>query len=183
MQVMQDRIDTGWNTEPACLRDGQLVADPQRDLAKLLVIDRHRASGEMGRGFVRGFQLQAGAFASSVAHDAHNLIVVGMDDEDMLAAAIRIIKLHGGFVAVREGRVLAEVPLPIAGLVSGEPAERVNEQLRAAGAAVRELGCPFAAPFMALSFLSLSVIGKLKLTNKGLIDVDNFRLIPLIADG
>lgn len=183
MHALQDRIDTAWSTEPASLRDGQLVADPQRDLAKLLVIERHRASGEMGRGFVRGFQLQAGAFASSVAHDAHNLIVVGTNDEDMLAAAVRIIKLHGGFVAVRDGRVLAEVPLPIAGLVSNEPAERVNEQLCAASAAVRELGCLLEAPFMALSFLSLSVIGKLKLTNKGLIDVDNFRLIPLIAEG
>jgi adenine deaminase len=136
----------------------------------------------MGRGFVRGFQLQTGAIASSVAHDAHNLIVVGTNDQDMLAAAVRIIQLHGGFVAVRDGRVLAEVPLPIAGLVSGEAAERVNEQLRAAGAAVRDLGCPLESPFMALSFLSLSVIGKLKLTNQGLVDVDKFRLIPLIAD-
>lgn len=182
IHLMPDRIDTGRTIERASVHDGQLIADPGRDLAKVVVVERHRASGEIGRGFVRGFRLQGGAIASSVAHDAHNLIAVGMNDEDMLAAAIRIIKLHGGFVAVRDGRILAEVPLPIAGLVSNEPAEQVNAQLSRATAAVHEMGCPLEAPFMAMSFLSLSVIGKLKLTNQGLVDVENFRLIPLITD-
>ncbi|MBN2559975.1 MAG: adenine deaminase [Phycisphaerae bacterium] len=182
IHVLENRLDTERSVERAAVRNGCLVADPARDLAKMLVIERHRASGEIGHGFVRGFQLKAGAIASSVAHDAHNIIVVGVNDEDMLAAVVRIIKLHGGFVVVRNGDVLADVPLPIAGLVSGDPAERVNAQLHKLTAAAHQLGCRLDHPFMALSFLSLSVIGKLKLTNQGLVDVEQFRLIPLIAD-
>lgn len=182
IRVLEDRIDTERSIETAAVRDGCFVADPAQDLAKILVIERHRASGEIGRGFVKGFQLKAGAIASSVAHDAHNLIVVGVDDDDMRAAVIRLIKLHGGFVVVRGGEVLADVPLPIAGLVSGDPAERVNAQLQKINTAAREIGCHLDHPFMALSFLSLSVIGKLKLTNQGLIDVEAFRAIPLVVD-
>lgn len=179
----ENRVDTEYSTEPAAVRDGFLVADPARDLAKVVVIERHRATGEVGRGFVKGFGLKAGAIASSVAHDAHNIIVVGMSDEDMLTATIHLIKLHGGLVVAHEGRVLADVPLPIAGLVSNEPAERVAAQLHDLAAAARKLDCRFEQPFMALAFLSLSVIGKLKLTNQGLIDVENFRRISLFAEG
>lgn len=177
----ENRIDTERGIEPAVVRDGLLVADPDRDLAKIVVIDRHRASGEIGHGFVKGFGLKGGAIASTVAHDAHNMIVVGMSDDDMLAAAIHLIKLHGGLAIVHEGRVLADVPLPIAGLVSNEPAERVAQQLHELSAAAKQLDCPFEQPFMALAFLSLSVIGKLKVTNQGLIDVEKFATIPLIA--
>ncbi|MFH1419187.1 MAG: adenine deaminase [Planctomycetota bacterium] len=180
IHAQENRIDTERCIERATVRDGQLIADPSRDLAKIVVIERHRATGEIGRGFVRGFGLKGGAIASSVAHDAHNLIVIGMSDEDMLTAAIHLIKLHGGMAVVHEGRVLADVPLPIAGVVSNEPAERVATQLRCLSAAARVLGCPFEQPFMAMAFLSLSVIGKLKLTNQGLIDVENFRQIPLV---
>lgn len=182
IHAMENRIDTERSIEPATVHDGLLVADPGRDLAKILVIERHRASGDIGYGFVRGFRLESGAIASSVAHDAHNLIVVGTNDDDMLAAVVRIIKLHGGFVVVEGGEVLAEVPLPIAGLVSGEAAETVRDRLRAAVVATRRLGCPFEQPFMALSFMSLSVIGKLKLTSQGLIDVESFGRIPLVAE-
>lgn len=182
MHVLENRIDTERSIEPAVVRDGQLVADPSRDLAKLVVIERHRASGEVGRAFVRGFHLQRGAMASSVAHDAHNIIVVGMSDEDMMAAAVRLVKMRGGQVVAAGGKILAEVPLPIAGLVSDEPAEAVASKLREICAAARELGCPLEQPFMALSFLSLSVIGKLKLTNLGLIDVEQFKVIPLISN-
>jgi adenine deaminase len=182
IHVLENRIDTERSIEPAAIRDGRLVADPARDLAKIMVIERHRASGEVARAFVRGFKLRAGAIASSVAHDAHNLIVVGTNDQDMLAAVIRIIKLNGGYVVVRDGQVLADVPLPIAGVVSGQPAETVRAQLDRVTSAARDLGCRLEQPFMALSFLSLSVIGKLKLTNQGLIDVEQFRVIPLIAD-
>lgn len=180
--VDERRIDTERGVEPATVRDGFLVADPARDLAKVVVIERHRASGEVGCGFVRGFGLKAGAIASSVAHDAHNLIVLGMSDEDMRTAVIHLIKLHGGLAVVHEGRVLADLPLPIAGLVSNEPAERVAAQLHELSAAARKLDCKFDQPFMALAFLSLSVIGKLKLTNQGLIDVEQFRKISLFAD-
>jgi len=182
IHALENRVDTDRAVEIAAVRNGLLVADPDRDLAKIVVIERHRATGEVGRGFVKGFGLKAGAIASSVAHDAHNIIVVGMSDDDMLAATIRLVKLHGGLVVVHEGQVLADVPLPIAGLVSDRPAEQVAVQLRELSAAARKLDCRFEQPFMALAFLSLSVIGKLKLTNQGLIDVENFRRIPLFAD-
>lgn len=180
IRVMENRIDTEREVDVASVRDGQLVADPSRDLAKMVVIERHRASGEMGRAFVRGFGLKGGAIASTVAHDAHNLVVVGTNDEDMMTAAVRLVKLGGGWIVVRDGEVQAELPLPIAGLVSAAPAEKVAADLSALLDAAKQLGCPLAQPFMALSFLSLSVIGKLKLTNQGLVDVEKFRVIPLI---
>lgn len=182
IHVLENRIDTERSVETARVRDGCLVADPARDLAKMVVIERHRASGEIGRGFVKGFQLRGGAIASSVAHDAHNIIVVGMSDEDMLTAAVRLVKLRGGLVVASAGQVVAEVPLPIAGLVSDEPADIAAEKLRAISRAAWELGCLLEQPFMALAFLSLSVIGKLKLTNLGLIDVERFEVIPLCVD-
>jgi len=181
IHVLENRIDTERSIEKASVYNGQLVADPARDLAKMVVIERHRASGEIGRAFVRGFGLRSGAIASTVAHDAHNLIVVGVDDADMLTAAVRLVKLHGGLVVVEAGKVLAEVPLPVAGLVSTERAEIAADQLLALAAAAKRLGCKLDQPFMALSFLSLSVIGKLKLTNQGLIDVEKFAAIPLTA--
>lgn len=185
IHVLENRIDTERSIERAAVREGCLVADPSRDLAKMVVIERHRASGEIGHGFVKGFGFRSahGAIASSVAHDAHNIIVVGMSDEDMFAAAVRLVKLRGGLVVASEGKVVAEVPLPIAGLVSDEQAEATADRLRALCRAASDLGCPLEQPFMALSFLSLSVIGKLKLTNLGLIDVERFKVIPLIAEG
>lgn len=181
MHVLENRIDTERSVEKSAVYNGLLVADPIRDIAKMVVIERHRASGEIGRAFVRGFGLRSGAIASTVAHDAHNLIVVGVDDADMLKAAVRLVKLHGGLVVVEAGQVLAEVPLPVAGLVSVERAETAADQLRALAAAAKRLGCPLDQPFMALSFLSLSVIGKLKLTNQGLIDVEKFAAIGLMV--
>ncbi len=181
IHVLENRIDTERSIEKASVYNGQLVADPARDLAKMVVIERHRASGEIGRAFVRGFGLRSGAIASTVAHDAHNLIVVGVDDADMLTAAVRLVKLHGGLVVVEAGKVLAEVPLPVAGLVSTERAEIAADQLRALATAAKRLGCKLDQPFMALSFLSLSVIGKLKLTNQGLIDVEKFEAVPLVV--
>lgn len=181
IHVLENRIDTERSIEAAMVSRGYLVADRLRDLAKMVVIERHRASGEISHGFVHGFKLRCGAIASSVAHDAHNIIVVGMSDADMHAAAVRLVKLRGGLVVASEGQIVAEVPLPIAGLVSDEPAEAVADKLRALCQAARDLGCPLEQPFMALSFLSLSVIGKLKLTNQGLIDVEQFKVIPLIS--
>lgn len=181
IEVLENRINTERSIDVASVRDGQLVADPVRDLAKIVVVDRHRASGEIARAFARGFKLEDGAIATSVAHDAHNLIAVGVTDADIHAALQGLIDLRGGLVVVRDGRIVGKVPLPIAGLVSDQPAETVAEALKEITRAAHDLGCPFDQPFMALSFLSLSVIGKLKLTNQGLIDVEKFHAIPLIA--
>ncbi len=181
IEVLDNRIDTERSVESATMQNDQLVADPARDLAKMIVVERHRASGEIGRGFARGFKLKAGAIGSTVAHDAHNLIAVGTNDADILAALNHLAKIKGGWVVVKDGRVLADVPLPLAGLVTDAPAAATANQLRELSDAARSLGCEFAQPFMCLAFLSLSVIGKLKLTNQGLIDVERFERIELIC--
>ncbi|MHB8597930.1 MAG: adenine deaminase [Ktedonobacteraceae bacterium] len=163
----------------APIRDGEIVADPKRDLLKLVVIERHHASGRVGRGLVKGFGLRKGAIASSVAHDAHNLVIAGENDRDILAAARKLEEMGGGFACVVDGEVRASVPLPYGGLVSPLPASALVQQLRALDAAVAELGCTLEHPCMTLSFLSLSVIPSLKLTDQGLIDVETFTLVPL----
>lgn len=162
-------------------RGGEAIADAERDLAKIAVIERHLGTGRIGLGFVRGFGLRRGALASTVAHDAHNVVVVGMDDASMASAVRRLANQGGGIVAVDGGRVLAELPLPVAGLLSDAPLHTVVERSHALVAAAAELGCTVPAPFQLLSFLALSVIPSLKLTDRGLVDVDRFELVPLEA--
>lgn len=181
IEVLEDRIDTQRSIEKLTAVGGQLHADPKRDLCKLAVVERHMASGNVGLGFVRGFGFTDGAIASSVSHDSHNLIIAGTNDHDMYTAAVHIVKMRGGFCAVKNGQVLAEVPLPIAGLMSTENAETLSGQIRRLHEAVKIIDGKLRRPFMALSFLSLSVIGELKLTDQGLVDVDRFDLINLIA--
>jgi adenine deaminase len=166
--------------EPA-VEDGSLVASAERDLAKIAVVERHLATGRIGHGFVSGSGLQRGALASSVAHDAHNLVVVGMSDSDMAHAVERLAEIGGGIVAVEDGRVLAECALPIAGLLSDAPLPDVIAQSRACNEAAHALGWTGATPFLTLSFLGLSVIPHLKITDRGLVDVDRFELVPLSA--
>jgi len=161
--------------------DGEIVADPTRDLLKFAVIERHRATGNVGLGLVKGFGLQSGAIASSVAHDAHNIGVVGTNDDDMLIAVEALVDSQGGLAVVGGGRVLGLLPLPIGGLISDLPFEQVAERLEALEAAARQLGCRVAHPFMAMSFLALSVIPSLKLTDQGLVDVEAWKLVPLTA--
>jgi adenine deaminase len=163
-------------------RDGRSHADPGRDLAKLAVIERHHGTGRIGVGFAQGFGLQAGALASSHAHDAHNVVVVGMTDEDMAAAANRLREIGGGQVVVMDGRVVAELPCPIGGLLSDLTFEEVAERTRILEEAAEEIGTTLPSPFMAMSFLALSVIPELKLTDRGLVDVDRFELVPLEAE-
>lgn len=165
--------------EEAPVHNGEVVADPGRDLLKLVVIERHHASGRVGLGLVKGFGLKKGAIASSVAHDAHNLVIAGANDRDILHAAQVLQQLGGGFACVVDGEVRASVPLPIAGLVSPLPAAELVQQLHTLDAAAAELGCTLEHPCMTLSFLSLSVIPSLKLTDQGLVDVETFSLIPL----
>jgi adenine deaminase len=173
------QITTKHLQEEASIRDGEIVADPERDLLKLAVIERHHASGKVGLGIVKGFGLRNGALASSVAHDAHNLVIVGVDNSDILRAARVLEKMGGGFACVVDGEVRAKVPLPYGGLVSPLPATELVQQLHELDTAAAELGCRLQHPCMTLSFLSLSVIPSLKLTDQGLIDVETFKLVPL----
>jgi len=158
---------------------GLAVADVERDILKLAVIERHLASGNIGLGFVKGFGLQRGALASSVAHDSHNIIVVGTNDLDMMTAAVEIVKMQGGLVAAAEGKVLGTVPLHIAGLMSEKSAVEVRAEMDKIREAARDLGCTVPNPYMAMSFLALPVIPRLKLTDKGLVDVEKFEFVPL----
>lgn len=181
IEALEDSLLTRRVREPAPSVEGRLAADPSRDLAKLVVFERHHATGRVGVGLVRGFGLRRGALASSVAHDAHNLVVVGVSDDDILAAAQHLARLGGGLCAVAGGVVLADLPLPIAGLMSDAAGDTVAAQHARVRRAAAELGDGLRTPFMALSFLSLSVIPSLKLTDLGLIDVEAFRPIPLAA--
>jgi len=161
---------------------GEAVADPSRDLAKIAVLERHLGTGRVAVGLVRGFGLERGAFASTIAHDAHNLIAVGVEDEAMERAALRLAELGGGIVVVEADRVLAELPLPVAGLLSDRPLDEVLAASERLNAAVQTLGVRFPHPFQALAFLALSVIPSLKITDRGLVDVDRFELVPLAAE-
>ena len=156
---------------------GQRHADPSHDLLKVCVLERHGRNGNIARGFVKGFNLQDGALVSSIGHDSHNVCVVGANDEDMAVAVNRLIELGGGFVAARGGHVLAELALPFAGLMSLDPFEVVRGRLDILRDAVRAMGCPLAEPFLQLAFLPLPVIPHLKITDRGLVDVDRFELI------
>src|SRR4051794_19912389 len=160
---------------------GAAVADPERDLAKIAVVERHHATGRIGRGFVRGFGLRSGAFATTVAHDAHNIVCVGMSDEDMALSIGRLGDIGGGIVVTDGGQTVGELPLPVAGLMSDRPLEEVAERMEELQRLLAERGCRLAAPFITLSFLALSVIPSLKITDHGLVDVNRFEIVPLEA--
>ena len=161
---------------------GEVVADPERDILKLAVVERHRGTGNVGLGLVRGFGLKRGALGSTVAHDSHNIVVVGTNDGDMRLAVARLVELGGGQVVIADGKVLAELPLPLGGLMSDLPLEEVVRRSGGLKKASRSLGCVLPDPFMQLSFLALPVIPKLKLTDLGLVDVERFELTPLFVE-
>ncbi len=167
---------------PAPVRDGRLGTDVTRDLLKLAVVERHQGSGRVGLGLVRGFGLTKGALASTLAHDSHNLLRLGADEGDMTAAACHLGVLGGGLAVAADGEILADLPLPVGGLLSSEPLEKVARAYDSLQAAYRSLGGRLDDPFMALSFLSLEVIPALKLTDLGLVDVNKFRIVPLFGE-
>jgi adenine deaminase len=164
------------------LEDGYAVADPARDLAKVAVLERHLRTGRIGLGFVRGFGVQRGAFGATLSHDAHNVIVVGVDDGAMALTVERLRELGGGIVVAGEHEVRAELPLPVAGLLSDRPLADVLGASRAINAAVEALGVTFPAPFQMLAFLALTVIPSLKITDRGLLDVNRRVLVSLAVD-
>jgi adenine deaminase len=179
IQVIPGQLLTGTETAEPSVRDGSMVADVARDLVKIAVLERHHASGRIGLGFATNIGLRRGAFASTVAHDAHNVVVLGIDDADMAACACRLTEIGGGIVIAEGGRVVEELPLPVAGLMSDQPLAQVHEQLRSMEARLARMGVSMEAPFMAVSFLALSVIPELKITDRGLVDVSRFELVPL----
>ncbi|MDA3889057.1 MAG: adenine deaminase [Allgaiera sp.] len=175
--ILPGKIITEHLTEEIAPTDGDKRPDTARDLIKIAVIERHGVNGNIATGFVRGFGLKAGAIASTVCHDHHNIAVVGVDYDDMALAANRLGEIEGGFVVVHDGQVLAEVALPVAGLMSLEPFEVVRDGLVGLRAAAAGLGVVLEEPFLQLAFLSLPVIPHLKITDHGMVDVDRFEVI------
>jgi len=177
--IVPDQIVTrSLQMAPTC-RDGVLISDVERDLLRLYVVERHQASGNMGKGLVHGFGLTSGAIATSIGHDSHNIIAIGVNDSDLIKAVTTINKMGGGVALIDQGRVIASLELPIAGLMSNKPLEFVSSRMHEMVAACQNLGVPLADPLMTLSFLALPVIPQLKLTDLGLVDVQNFSHVDL----
>jgi adenine deaminase len=175
--VVPGQIVTESQLAEVPFEDGAAVADPSRDLLKIAVVERHKGTGNVGVAFVRGFGLKSGALASSVAHDSHNIVVVGCTDADMVAAVEKVIEMGGGQVAVAGGEMKASVALPIGGLMSPLPAARVAAAVEELASQAEQLGCVLQDAFMTMSFLALPVIPSLKLTDRGLVDVEAFDLV------
>ncbi|HXY54274.1 MAG TPA: adenine deaminase [Nitrospirota bacterium] len=181
IELIPDQIETKHAILPVSSRNGYISSDTERDILKLIVLERHKSTGNMGFGLVKGFGIRTGAIASTVAHDSHNLIAVGASDDDILVAVSEIRKLQGGLVVVNKRKVLAEIPLPVAGLMSDRPLDYVVENLVKVEEAVKRLGVKIKHPFGILSFLALPVIPELKLTDKGLVDVNRFKIVDLFV--
>ena len=175
--IIEGKIITDHLQEAVPIVDGDKRPDPTRDLVRIAVIERHGKNGNIATGFVRGFGLQAGAIAATVAHDHHNIVCVGVDYEDMAVAANHLSKIEGGFVVVKDGAVLAELALPVAGLMSLERFETVRDRLVDLRRAAKSLGVPLQEPFLQLAFLALPVIPALKITDRGMVDVTKFEII------
>jgi adenine deaminase len=177
IEIIPGQIITRKRVERVKTENGLVIPDIDRDILKLVVVERHRATGNIGRGLVKGFGLKRGALASSIAHDSHNVVAVGTNDEDIVTAIREIEKLQGGLVVAAGGRVLAQLALPVAGLLSDEPLEEVVGKLEQVERAAAGLGVKLASPFSTLSFMALPVIPELRLTDLGLVDVGEFRLL------
>jgi adenine deaminase len=182
IQLIRDQIVTKKVMKKILLKEGVAHPNLKEDILKIAVVERHKATGNIGIGFVQGFGLKKGAIGSSVAHDSHNIVIVGTNDRDILKTVEVIQSMRGGLAVVLNRRVLASLPLPIAGLMSDAPVARVNLRLEVLHRAARTIGCKLPDPFMTLSFLSLPVIPELKITDKGLVDVNQFKLVPLFGE-
>jgi adenine deaminase len=182
IELIPGQILTKTTVEKVRTENGLVISDTESDTLKLAVVERHRGTGRIGLGLVRGFRLKEGALASTVAHDSHNVIAVGVEDEDICLAVEELKAMAGGMAAVAGRRVLAKTPLEIAGLMSKEDLRTLASQLRDLNHAAAQLGCSIPEPFMALSFLALPVIPELKLTDLGLVDVNRFSIVPLFVE-
>jgi len=172
-------IITGSSFARPKVKDGLCVADLDRDIVKIFVIERHTGSGTIGKGFIRGLKLRRGAIGSTVSHDSHNMIIAGVDDTSIFKAARRLNAMKGGYVVADGEEILAELALPVAGLMSDKPAAEVIASLATFEQFFADEGIPGDSPLMSLSFMALPVIPSLKITDRGLVDVDSFRMVPL----
>lgn len=179
---LENQVLTEERILEARIDGGQAVADPARDILKVAVVERHRASGSMGLGFIQGFGLQRGAVAGTIAHDHHNLVIIGVDDASMTTAAKTVAEMGGGLAIADGAETLTALPLPVAGLMSDQPLARVRTDYDALLDAAHELGSTIYDPFMAMSFMALEVIPKLKLTDLGLVDVETFNIVDLFVE-
>jgi adenine deaminase len=177
--MIPNQIITEWLIEEGKVEDGLVIPDVDRDIAKISIIERHNASEPSAVGFVHGMGIKEGAMVSSIAHDSHNIVAIATNDTDLIAAAIQIVRMQGGIAIVKDGEVIESLPLPIAGIMSDQPTEYVSEKLTLLKEAAQVIGSPLEEPFMAMAFLSLPVIPKLKITDLGLVDVERFRLVDL----
>ncbi|ENH97734.1 adenine deaminase [Gracilibacillus halophilus YIM-C55.5] len=182
IRVIENNARTEQFTATLDVKNGVVQPDLDQDIVHLACIDRHHQSGDISLGFAQGFQLKTGAVASTVGHDSHNLLVMGINPEDMQLAANELAKSGGGMIVVDQGKVLAHVPMPIAGLMSDEPLDVVVEQVRQLEDAWKQLGCPIHAPFMTFSLIALPVIPDIRISNRGLVDVTKFELIDVIRN-
>jgi adenine deaminase len=182
IEIVPGQITTNKIVEEVKIGNDEVISDIEKDILKLVVVERHKDKGNIGIGFVKGFGIQRGAIASSVSHDSHNIISVGASDEDIFLAVKRVMKLKGGMVVISGGLILAELPLPIAGLMTDEDVDSVVLKTKALSSEVQKLGCRIEHPFFVLSFLALPVIPSLKLTDLGLVDVDQFKIIDLFLE-
>ena len=182
IEIVPEQVITHQLIEEITVKNNQAISDPSKDMLKMAVIERHNGTGNIGKGFVKGFGLKHGALASSVAHDSHNIIVVGTTDADMRAALEAVVKMGGGLAAVSDTNILAELALPVAGLMSLEPVQSVRDQLDSLIGVAHDMGTTLKDPFMTLSFLALPVIPELKLTDLGLVDVNKFEIVPLFVE-
>ena len=182
IELIPGQILTRLRFETLKSEDGWVESDIERDILKLAVVERHKATGNIGLGLVKGFGLHAGALASSVAHDSHNLIAVGVSDQEIQRSLEEVKDMGGGMAVISDDKVLARVPLEVAGLMSRRPLKELTKQWDEANKAAFSLGCTIPEPFMSLSFLALPVIPELKLTDLGLVDVEKFSLVPLFVD-
>jgi adenine deaminase len=182
IELIPGQVLTGVRYENMKSENGWVVSDIEADVLKLAVVERHKATGRIGLGLVRGFGLKQGALASSIAHDSHNVITVGVNDRDLFRSVEEVRAMGGGIAVTSDGKILARTPLEVAGLMSREPLEKLVEQLSEVNRAASSLGCAIPEPFMSLSFLALPVIPELKLTDMGLVDVKKFSLVPLFVD-
>ncbi len=180
IELVPDQLITKRKTSEVLRKNGKAVSDPSRDMLKLVVVERHQGSGRVGKGFVSGFGLEKGALASSVAHDSHNIVAVGADDADILAAVQAVVEMGGGLVVASDGKVDAFLALPIAGLMADEDFDTIRRRTKTLNHAAYKLGCRVEDPFMTLSFLALPVIPELRLTDLGLFDVEAFSHVHLM---